>query len=253
MTARRDRLESAPPRAGAGVAEAADRWTDPRARLLRRRRAAGAATAGLGGTAGLSAAGTASLAAVGASEWLVVPGVGVTAVLVVPTVAVALRLRRLRATPLPPERTRPRPLPGPGSPLRAPLQRLGTAEASLGELLGVLGRDPSVPPAEVDEARDAARLAAGRLRTEAGDLEALVRARDSSPVAARELRGVVDGALARVDAGVGAFEQLVAAAARAVAARSTPGPDGDLVAAVDRVDALTAALGEIAAIPAPRA
>lgn len=239
-------------RAGTGLAGALERWSDPRARLLRRRRAAGAATAGLAGTAGASAAGTAGLALAGASEWLVVPGVGVTAVLVVPAVAVAARLRRLRATPLPPERVRPVALPPPGSPVREPMRRLGSAEGALAELLGVLGHDPTVPPAEIDEARDAARLAAGRLRAGAADVGALVRARDSSPAAARELAGVVDTAVIGVDSGVASFEGLVTAAARAVAVRAAPGPDGDLVAAVDRVDALTDALQEIAAIHAPR-
>ena len=98
-------------RAGGGVGEALFRLSDPRARLLRRRRAAAGATAGLAGTAGLSGAGTITLAAVGASEWLWVPGVGLTAVLAVPAAAVALKLRRLRAAPLPPPRYRPGPLP----------------------------------------------------------------------------------------------------------------------------------------------
>lgn len=241
-------------RAGDGVESAVTWFTDPRARLLRRRRITGAAAVGVGGTAGASAAGTASLAVLGASEWLVVPGVGVTAVLAVPAVALYARLRRLRRTPLPPPKVRRAPLPGLGSPVREPLRRLGAAESSVDELLGVLGRDPTVPPGEILEAREAAGLAAGRLRAEGGDLGALLRARDSSPVAAQELAGVVEASLARLDAGVAAYESLVASAARAVAARAAPsGPDPDLLSATDRVDALTDALHQLAEIhAAPR-
>lgn len=240
-------------RAGAGVDAALNWFADPRAKLLRRRRTARVATAGLTGTAGMSGAGTLGLAAVGASEWLVVPGVGVTALFAAPAVAMALRVRRLHRIPLPPARRRWTSLPAPGSPARAPMRRLDRAESSVAELLRVLGHDPSVPPGEIAEADAAAELAAARLRAEAADLTALARARDSSPVAAQELAGVLHAAERRLEEGVEGYERLVAAAARAVAARSTgPTTDGDLLAATDRVDALTAALQELAALHAGR-
>lgn len=236
-------------RAGAGVDAALNWFADPRAKLLRRRRRVGAATAGLIGTTGVSGVGTLGMVAAGASEWLVVPGVGVTAMFAVPAAALALRLRRVRRIPLPPARRRWGSLPAIGSPAREPMRRLERAEASVGELLGVLGRDPTVPPGEIEEALAAAEMATGRLRFEADDLAALARAKDSSPVAAQELGGVLDAAARRLDDGVSGYERLVASAARAVAARSMgAAPDDNLVAATDRVDALTDALHELAAL-----
>lgn len=58
----------------------------------------------------------------------------------------------------------------------------------------------------------------------------------------------------RLEAGVGEYELLVAAAARALATTSAAGhaPGGRLADAVDRIDGLTAALSELAGSHAGR-
>ena len=233
------------------AAAALSRWSDPRERLVRRRRAARAATLGLTGTTGVLGVTTVGLAVSPLSEWLVVGGGGLTALVAVPTVAVALRLRRLRRTPLPAARPAPVRRPGRGSLAHAPLQRLAQGERSLSELLGLLQRDPAVPVSEVDEARAAARAAVDALRREADDLAALERARDTSPAAAAELGDVVGAAVDRLENGVRDYDGLVASAARAVAVGVGPQRHAEsITAAVDRVDALTSALTELAGLHA---
>jgi len=231
------------------VAAGVWRWTDPRARALRARRTARMASVVLGGSTGALGVSTAGMAVAGAGQWVVLGGGGMTTVAAGSAVAAAVRWRRLRRTPLPSARLVAPRRPGRGSAAHEPLRRLDAAEQSVTELLALLGRDPAVPPAEVGEARTAARAAAAALRSAAGDVAALERARDSGPAAAAELEPVVAAALDRLCRGVHSYDGLVAAAARAVAAGS--GSDGHsepLIAAVDRVDALTAALTELAGL-----
>lgn len=229
------------------------RWNDPRERLIRRRKAATAATVVLAGTTGVLGAVTVGLAVSPITDWLVAGSGGLTALVAVPTVVAGLRRRTLHRTPLPEPRLVTARRPGRGSLAHEPLQRLIRAERSLAELLGLLERDPAVPTGEVEQARVAARAAADALRREAGDLSALERARDTSPAAAAELGEVVAAAVLRLEYGVQAHDGLVAAAARAVAAGSGPERHSEsLTAAVDRVDALTAALTELAGLHAPR-
>lgn len=244
--------------AGAGrhlgtAASALARWGDPRERLLRRRKAARAATVGLTGSTGVLAVATVGLALSPVTDWLVAASAGLTALVALPTVAAALHLRSLRRTPLPAARRSPLRRPARSSLAHGPLQQLGRAERSLAELLGLLERDPAVPTSEVDQARVAAGAAVAALRRTADDVVALERARDMSPAAAAELGDVVDAAVERLAAGVRAHEGLVASAARAVAAGSRPERHCEnMTAAADRVDALTAALTELAGLHAPR-
>jgi len=229
------------------------RWSDPRERVLRRRHTARAVSVGLGGSTGVLGVATAGLAASDAYAWMVLGGGGLTALVAVPAVGALLRLRRLQRTPLPEPRPASVARPPRGSVAYEPLRGLTAGEQSLSELLGLLQRDPTVPTAEVDEARVAARAAASALRREAADLAALERARDTSPAAAAELGPVVDAGVIRLERGVHDFDGLVAAAARAVAAGSGPAAhEQSLTAAVDRIDALTAALTELAGLHAGR-
>lgn len=231
------------------VAAGVWRWTDPRARALRARRSARMAGVVLGGGTGALGVSTAGMAVAGAGQWMVLGGGAMTTVAAGSAVAVTLRWLRLKRTPLPSARVVAPRRPGRGSAAHEPLLRLDAAERSVSELLGLLGRDPAVPPAEVEEARTAARAAAAALRSQAADVAALERARECGPAAAVELEPVVAAALDRLRGGVHSYHGLVAAAARAVAAGS--GSDGHsepLIAAVDRVDALTAALTELAGL-----
>lgn len=228
------------------AAEAVSRWTDPRARLLRQRRAAALASTGLGGATGALGATTVSLALAGVPDVLWISGGGLTALVAVPTTAALLRLRRLRRVPLPPSRSAVRD-PARSSLAYSPLRELGRSELSLDEVLSLLAREPGVPESEVTEARQAASAATATLRREVADLTALERARDSSVAAAGELAPLIDAAAGRLRRGVAEHEALVASAARALAAgRGAHAHDG-LCDATERLDALTAALAELAA------
>lgn len=233
-----------------GVGAAISRWSDPRRKLLRQRRAARHTTIGLGSVTGAFTAGTLGLAVLDAPSLLVAGGCGVVVLVATPTVGVAMRLRRLYKVPLPPERVA---LPPRGSAAHPSLRRLAAAETSLGELVGLLDADVAVPSGEVREVGTAAAAAAVTLRREAADLLALEHARDSSVVAAGELAPVVVRAGTRLERGVEEYERVVAAAARAVAVTSgASAPHGEaLQDSVDRIDALTQALAELAG-SAPR-
>jgi len=147
--------------AARNVRAAVSRWGDPRRRLLRKRRTARRATLSLGGVTGVFTVSTLALASADVNAVFVAGSAGLTAMVAVPTVAVAVRLRRLLRVPLPAERVSPAVLPPMGSAAREPLRRLAAAEASLQELVGLLDRDVSVPSSEVGEAGRAAG-AAGR-------------------------------------------------------------------------------------------
>ncbi|WP_127782405.1 hypothetical protein [Rhodococcus sp. X156] len=235
--------------AARGVGNAVTRWQDPRRRALRKRRAATASTVGFGSATGAFTAGTAGLAVFDAPSLVVAAGCGLAAAAAVPTTAFAVRLRRLRRLPLPPGRSVDPRLPRASAAL-APLRGLAAAESSLHNLFGLLEADAAVPPGEVQEARASAASAAAVLRHEAGALGALERARDSSPVAATELEPVVGEAVRRLQAGVAEYEQVVAAAARAVAttSRHTDHHRPALTETAERIDALTAALDELAGL-----
>lgn len=235
--------------AARGVGGAVTRWQDPRNRALRKRRAAAASTVSLGTVTGAFTAGTAGLAVFDAPSLVVAAGCGLTAAAAVPTTAFAVRLRRLRRLPLPPGRSVDPRLPRSSAAL-APLRTLAAAESSLHNLFGLLEADAAVPPAEVHQARSSAAAAAAVLRREAGAIGALERARDSSPVAAAELEPVVGEAVQRLRAGVAEYEQVVAAAARAVAttSRHSDHRRPALAETADRIDALTAALDELAGL-----
>jgi len=230
------------------VGAAMSRWGDPRRRLLRKRRAALHTTLALGSVTSAFTAGTVGLAVLGAPSLLVAAGCGVTALASTPTAGAVMRLRRLHKLPLPAERTIRASLPPRSSAGHASLRRLGTAESSLRELVRLLDAHVAVPSGEVQGVAVAAAFAAGVLRSEATDLLALERARDSSVFAAAELLPVVRQAAARLDTGVGEYERVVAAAARAVATTSsTQAVHGQVLQdTIDRIDGLTQALAELA-------
>ncbi|MEO6880854.1 MAG: hypothetical protein ABI181_07895 [Mycobacteriaceae bacterium] len=228
------------------AAQAVSRWTDPRARLLRQRRAAALASTGLGGATGALGATTVGLALAGVPDVLWISGGGLTALVAVPTTAALVRLWRLRRVPLPPPRSAVRG-PARSSLAHGPLRELERSESSLVEVLSLLAQEPGIPESEVTEARQAATAATTTLRREVADLTVLERARDSSPAAADELAPLIEAAAGRLQRGVAEHEALVASAARVLAAGRGAQAHAGLQDATERLDALTAALAELAA------
>lgn len=227
------------------------RWNEPAAKLERRKRrtsraltlwilltllcALAAVTTGFG----LIGAGGASQAAGGVVFAIVFATLGVRS---------GLRLRELNRTQLPVS-TAPPPLPRPDSGARAPMERLGECEESLEELLRQLGQPSSlVLPESVEEARATAADAALALRGLASRVEAIERARRSSPASERKaLDAAIENLLEQLDDGLDDFGTLIAAAGRAVAASGSGMQQSKdaLADATDRLAGLAIALREV--------
>ncbi|HVW40465.1 MAG TPA: hypothetical protein VHC18_03850 [Amycolatopsis sp.] len=227
------------------------RWNEPAAKLERRKRRTSRALTlwilltllcGLAAVAmgsGIVGAGGASQAAGGVVFALVFATLGVRS---------GLRLRQLHRTRLPVS-TAPPPLPRADSAARAPMERLGECEESLAELLRQLAQPSSLVLLEsVEEARATAADAASALRGLASRIEAIERARRSSPAGERKaLDAAIKNLLEQLDDGLDDFGTLVAAAGRAVAA-SGPGLQQSkdaLADATDRLAGLAIALREV--------
>ncbi|GAB3906168.1 hypothetical protein GCM10029964_102520 [Kibdelosporangium lantanae] len=231
------------------VQSSLSRWTDPRAKL-ERRKARTAAVAWLFLLAGVVLAVVATIAIAmspgGVSDVMYGAVVGVFgAASLVLSGRSALRLRALNRVELPAAAPA---MPPARSLAREPMERLADAERALAELLRQLGSPRSnVPVDTVQHARDTGVEAAATLREVAGQLQALERARDLAPVRDRgPLDEAVRGLRDQLDEGLDGYGSLIAAAGRLVAASSTGGPDKQaLTDASDRLHGLALALREL--------
>lgn len=224
------------------------RWTDPAAKLERRRKRAAAAMwfflflgLLLGVVAAVIASGTAGMEATLSGAVVGVFALGSFAL----GARSGGRLRRLNRTPLP---TAAAPLPPSRSAAREPMERLADAERVLADLLRQLSSPRSAVPADsVEEARRTGAEAAGALREVAAELEAVERARDMAPAADKAaLSDGVRRLREQLDEGLEGYGTLIAAAGRLVAASSSGGPDNHaLTDATDRLHGLAVALREI--------
>lgn len=163
-----------------------------------------------------------------------------------------LRLRRLGRTRLPVSSSPP-PLPPSGSRAREPMRRLAESEASLAELLRQLddptsnGSGPS-PEMPMSDARSTADDAAAALRGLAARIQAIERARRNSPNTEQAaLDSAIDSLAEQLDDGVEGYGSLVAAAGRVVAASSTGATPAKetLTEATDHLAGLAIALREL--------
>jgi hypothetical protein len=222
------------------------RWTDPGAKLRRRKKRAAAAM-WLFLFLGLLL-GVLGFVIVTTGPYVSVSGVAI-GVFGVGSLALGcrsgIRLRALNRTALPAAAPR---LPSAKSLARQPMERLADAERALAELLRQLGSPRStVPPESVEVARETGAEAASALREVAGQLQSVERARDVAPPADRAAlaEGVVK-LRAQLDQGLDGYGSLIAAAGRLVAASSTGGPDRHaFIDASDRLHGLAVALREL--------
>jgi hypothetical protein len=156
-----------------------------------------------------------------------------------------MRLRALNRTALPAAAPS---LPPVKSLAREPMERLEDAERALHELLRQLSSPRSTVPREsIEEARTTAAEAAGALREVADQLQSVERARDLAPPRDRATLAEGVGSLRnQLDQGLDGYGSLIAAAGRLVAASSTGGPDRQaLTDASDRLHGLAVALREL--------
>lgn len=236
---------------GGTVADTMRRWSDPRERMLRKRRRARRRATRFGVVSGVSVVGTASLAVASAPDWTVVATGGAAALFAVPAVAAVGTYRRLTAAPLPAATGTRRPPPPVGSAARAPMERLARAEHGLDQLLGVLRRSAVVPVEELDRTGDTARSASAALRAVAGDVVAMESAGRGTAAAAAHLERSIQAAVGQLDVGVAQYEGLVTAAAKLTApAQSSSHPlltgqRDELLSASDRLEGWAEAIGEV--------
>ncbi|RVW03761.1 phage shock envelope stress response protein PspM [Rhodococcus spongiicola] len=235
---------------GGTVADTMRRWTDPRERMLRKRRRARKHAARFGIASGASAVATASLAAASAPDWTMVATGGAAALFAIPAVAAVGAYRRLTAIPLPPAAPSRQPLPPVGSASRGPMERLAHSESSLHQLLGVLSRSANVDAAELDRTAETARSASTALRAVAADVVAMESAGRGTAAAATHLERSIQAAIGQLGDGVAQYEGLVTAAARMTESSQSSQAlsdqqQEDLQSASDRLLGWAQALGEV--------
>lgn len=202
--------------------------SDPRARLLRKRRWAlrlglffGFASVFWIGVTGL-------LAAWSTPVWgLIITGV-VAAGAAVPATLLLLRYRWLRGEPLPPQRhASGRRLPPHGSAARPVMSALGASERGLHSLLGVIERGGMLPAGEIRELTAAAGGSAAAMAASAAEVVSMERAALAAPQSRAYLAPTINALTAQLNGGVRQYNEMVTATAHLVSAfNADPGSAG---------------------------
>jgi MFS family permease len=242
------------------VAQKISAATDPRARLLRRRRRA--LRWGLIFAVGCLfwAVVTALLAAWGWFALLLEITGAVAVVMAIPATLLLLRYRWLRSEPLPaqrPENTRR--LPPPGSAARPALYALGASERGFFSLLGVIERGSMLPPDEIRDLTAAANKTSAAMAATAAEVVSMERAAQYSESSRSYLVPTINAFSAQLSAGVRQYNEMVTAAAQLVS--SANGDTGaalaasqqryraELVGATDRLLGWAQAFDELGGMP----
>ncbi|WP_051027189.1 phage shock envelope stress response protein PspM [Nocardia higoensis] len=239
------------------------RWADPRERELRKRRRVRRRSVHLSTVSGITTVGLVGLVVVSAPAWAVVALGGGAAVAVTGAAYNTRRYLQMRHIPLPPPRFQPRRQPPLRSAARAPIARLVRAERAMHGVTAQIGAGRRLPPAELTEMAQTAAAGAAALHALAADivqmeqaLEVIGRADRRSAAALAE---TVRAALARLEHGVGEYEQVLAAAGHVLAVPENSVVDyrfqtivGELRDAADRLDGWAQALTEMADGPTMR-
>src|SRR6516164_2292018 len=224
--------------------------TDPRARLLRRRRRA--LRWGL-------------ICAVGCLFWVVVTLLlevtgAVAVVLAIPATLLLIRYRWLRSEPLPAQRpANARRLPPPGSAARPAMYALGASERGFFSLLGVIERGSMLPPDEIRDLTTAANKTSAAMAASAAEVVSMERAAQYSESSRSYLVPTINAFTAQLGAGVRQYNEMVTAAAQLVS--SANGDSGaaladsqqryraELVGATDRLLGWAQAFDELGGMP----
>lgn len=248
--------------AGENAFVAVRRWADPRERELRRRRRARRRSIGLGTASGLTTAGAVGLVILSAPAWVVLVLGGGAVALVTGAALSTRRYLQLRRAPLPLAGYIPRKLPPARSAARPAMSRLARAERLLHEVAGQIARTRRLPADELDDLVATAASGAAALTALAADIATMEGAARTlgagaaqlgDPADVHRLTETVQSIVARLEAGVAEYEQVVAAATRVLAVDETgalryefDGIVADLRQAADRMDGWAQALTELA-------
>lgn len=197
--------------------------SDPRARLLRKRRWALRLGMFFGLASGFWVALTGLLALWSTPVWvLIITGV-IAAGAAVPATLLLLRYRWLRGEPLPPQRqVSGRRLPPLGSVARPPMTALGASERGLHSLLGVIERGRLLPAGEIWELTDAAGRSAAAMTATAAEVASMERAAVQAPQSRAYLAPTINALTVQLQTGVRQYNEMVTAAAQLVSVTSDP-------------------------------
>jgi hypothetical protein len=209
------------------VAQKISAVTDPRERLLRRRRRA--LRWGLIFSAGCVFWGvvTAVLAASGWFALLLEITGGIAVVQAMIATLLLIRYRWLRAEQLPAQRpANSRRLPPPSSAARPAMYALGASERGFFSLLGVMERGNMLPATEIRDLTDAARKSSAAMAATAAEVVSMERAANGTPQSRSYLAPTINAFTAQLSAGVRQYNEMVTAAAQLVSSAN-----GDPVAA----------------------
>ncbi|MCB0923544.1 MAG: hypothetical protein KDB50_03210 [Mycobacterium sp.] len=196
--------------------------SDPRARLLRKRRWALRLGVFFGFSSMFWIAVTGLLATWSTPVWgLIITG-GIAAGAALPATLFLLRYRWLRGEPLPPERQASGlRLPPHGSAARPVMSALGASERGLHSLLGVLERGDMLPASEIRELTAAAGGSATAMATTAAEVVSMERAAVEAPQSRAYLAPTINALTAQLNSGLRQYNEMVTAAARLVSATNT--------------------------------
>ncbi|KAA0112151.1 hypothetical protein [Mycolicibacterium sp. P1-5] len=196
--------------------------SDPRARLLRKRRWALRLGAFFSLATVFWVAVTGLLATWSVPVWgLIITGV-IAAGAAVPATLFLLRYRWLRGEPLPPQRqVSGRRLPPHGSVARPSMSALGASERGFHSLLGVMQRGNMLPAEEIRELVAAADRTAATMAATADEVVSMERAAIETPNSQSYLAPTINAFTAQLNTGVRQYNEMVTAAAQLVSAANT--------------------------------
>jgi hypothetical protein len=242
------------------VAQKISAATDPRERLLRRRRRA--LRWGLIFAAGCLFWGvvTAVLAAWGWFALLLEITGGVAVVQSMIATVLLIRYRWLRSDPLPAQRpTTSRRLPPPSSAARSAMSALGASERGFFSLLGVMQRGNMLPTTEIRDLTAAANRSSAAMAATAAEVVSMERAAHGTPQSRSYLAPTINAFTAQLSAGVRQYNEMVTAAAQLVSSangdRSAPLAASrqryrdELAGATDRLAGWSQAFDELGGLP----
>jgi hypothetical protein len=234
--------------------------TDPRERLLRRRRRA--LRWGLIFVAGTVFWGvvTAGLAAWGWFALLLEITGGVAVVQAMIATLLLIRYRWLRAEPLPAQRpTGSRRMPPPSSAARPAMSALGASERGFFSLLGVMERGNMLPANEIRDITAAANKSSAAMAATAAEVVSMERAANGTPQSRSYLVPTINAFTAQLSAGVRQYNEMVTAAAQLVSSAngdhgaalvaSRQRYRGELAGATDRLVGWSQAFDELGGLP----
>lgn len=189
--------------------------SDPRAKLLRKRRWALRLGLFFGLSSGFWILVTALLAVWSTPVWaLIVTGV-IAAGAAFPATLFFLRYRWLRAEPLPAGPTARRMAPW-GSAARKPMADLGSSERGLYSLLGVLQRSRMLPESDLRDIEIAAGQTAVTMAATADEVVAMERTAAASPRSRAHLAPTIASFTGQLQRGAQQYDEMVTAAAQLV-------------------------------------